>query len=66
MAEDGANAAEIMALLGHASLNTSQAYIDAIAKEQRKSAAANRTYATLLELAGHDAPDDDGSAAALP
>lgn len=66
LAEDGANAAEIMALLGHASLNTSQAYIDAIAKEQRKSAAANRTYATLLELAGHDAPDDDGSAAALP
>jgi len=56
LAEDGANAAEIMALLGHASLNTSQAYIDAIAREQRKSAAANRTYAALGELARPSVP----------
>jgi hypothetical protein len=39
-----------MALLGHASLTTSQAYIDATATEQRRSAAANRTYRALETL----------------
>lgn len=47
LADDGATASEIMALLGHASLTTSQAYIDATAVEQRRSAAANRTYRAL-------------------
>lgn len=50
LADDGANASEIMALLGHASLTTSQAYIDATAKEQRRSAAANRTYRVLNSI----------------
>lgn len=47
LADDGATASEIMAPLGHASLTTSQAYIDATAAEQRRSAAANRTYRAL-------------------
>jgi hypothetical protein len=50
-ADDGASASasasEIMALLGHASLTTSQAYIDATAAEQRRSADADRTYRAL-------------------
>ncbi len=57
LADDGATASEIMALLGHASLTTSQAYIDATAAEQRRSAAANRTYRALGSLVdkGHAA-----------
>ncbi len=47
LADDGATASEIMALLGHASLTTSQAYIDSTAVEQRRSAAANRTYRAI-------------------
>jgi site-specific recombinase XerD len=50
LADDGATASEIMVLLGHASLTTSQAYIDATATEQRRSAAANRTYRALDSL----------------
>lgn len=46
-ADVGASARKIMALLGHASLTTSQAYIDATASEERRSAAANRTYRAL-------------------
>jgi integrase/recombinase XerD len=56
LADDGATASEIMVLLGHASLNTSQAYIDATAAEQRRSAAANRTYRTLDSLPGSTHP----------
>jgi site-specific recombinase XerD len=52
LADDGATASEIMILLGHASLTTSQAYIDATAAEQRRSAAANRTYRALETLPG--------------
>jgi integrase/recombinase XerD len=52
LADDGATATEIMILLGHASLTTSQAYIDATAAEQRRSAAANRTYRALEALPG--------------
>jgi integrase/recombinase XerD len=52
LADDGATASEIMVLLGHASLATSQAYIDATAAEQRRSAAANRTYRALESLPG--------------
>lgn len=55
LADDGATASEIMALLGHASLTTSQAYIDATAAEQRRSAAANRTYRALDDLLGSGA-----------
>jgi integrase/recombinase XerC len=50
LAEDGANATEIMALLGHANLNTSQNYIEATGKERRAAAAGNRTYRALSGL----------------
>ena len=50
LAEDGASAAEITKLLGHASLNTSQLYIDATAVERRLSASANRTYGVVKTL----------------
>ncbi len=51
LAEDGATASEIMTLLGHASIATSQGYIDSTNREQRAAAAANRTYRVLDELA---------------
>lgn len=54
LADDGATASEIMALLGHASLTTSQAYIDTTAVEQRRSAAANRTYRALRSVLDED------------
>ncbi len=58
LAEDGANAAEIMALLGHANLNTSQNYIEATGKERRAAAAGNRTYRALSGLEpGVTSPD---------
>ena len=50
LAEDGATATEIQALLGHESLNTSQGYIDATANATRQAARANRTYRTLRQL----------------
>jgi len=50
LAEDGANAAEIAKLLGHASMNASQTYIDVTAREQRLSVRANRTLRVLGEL----------------
>ena len=40
-------ASEIMTLLGHASLATSQNYIEATGREQRAAAASNRTYRAL-------------------
>lgn len=58
LAEDGATASEIMHLLGHASLATSQTYIDATAAEQRTSAAANRTYRALANLTTEIPPGD--------
>ncbi|KAA2265751.1 tyrosine-type recombinase/integrase [Solihabitans fulvus] len=51
LAEDGASASEIMALLGHASLATSQNYIEATARERRAAVASNRTYRALGEVA---------------
>jgi integrase/recombinase XerC len=51
LAEDGASASEIMVLLGHASLATSQNYIDATGREQRAATASNRTYRVLGEVA---------------
>lgn len=50
LAENGATAAEIMNLLGHSSLNTSQTYIDATAGEQRTAAAANPVYQDLANI----------------
>lgn len=50
LAEDGASAVEIMRLLGHASLTTSQNYIDATAREQRAAVRANRTHKALRAL----------------
>lgn len=50
LAEDGANASEIMALLGHASLATSQNYIEATARERRAAVASNRTYRALKDI----------------
>jgi len=50
LAEDGASATEIQALLGHESLNTSQGYIEATANATRQAARANRTYRTLQSL----------------
>jgi integrase/recombinase XerC len=52
LAEDGATASEIMVLLGHASLTTSQNYIDATGREQRAATASNRTYRVLGDVAG--------------
>ena len=51
LAEDGANASEIMRLLGHASLTTSQGYIEVTAAQQRAAVRANRTNRALGELA---------------
>jgi integrase/recombinase XerD len=51
LAEDGASATEIQALLGHESLNTSQGYIEATANATRQAARANRTYRVLGKLA---------------
>ncbi|MEV6302084.1 tyrosine-type recombinase/integrase [Actinoplanes sp. NPDC051861] len=52
LAEDGANASEIMRLLGHASLSTSQSYIEVTAEQQRAAVRANRTNRVLRELGG--------------
>lgn len=52
LAEDGATASEIMWLLGHASLTTSQNYIDVTAGQQRAAVRANRTNRALSGLAG--------------
>ncbi|MGX6606560.1 site-specific integrase [Micromonosporaceae bacterium Da 78-11] len=51
LAEDGANASEIMRLLGHASLTTSQNYIEVTAAQQRAAVRANRTNRALGRLA---------------
>jgi integrase/recombinase XerC len=51
LAEDGANASEIMRLLGHASLTTSQNYIEVTAAQQRAAVRANRTNRALRDLA---------------
>ncbi len=50
LAEDGANASEIMRLLGHASLTTSQNYIEVSSAQQRAAVRANRTNRALGEL----------------
>ncbi|HYN96077.1 MAG TPA: tyrosine-type recombinase/integrase [Pilimelia sp.] len=50
LAEDGANASEIMRLLGHASLTTSQNYIEVTAGQQRAAVRAVRTHRALAQL----------------
>ncbi|SDY96113.1 Site-specific recombinase XerD [Micromonospora pattaloongensis] len=50
LAEDGASASEIMRLLGHATLTTSQNYIDVTAGQQRAAVRANRTNRALGRL----------------
>ena len=50
LAEDGANASEIMRLLGHASLSTTQGYIDVTAAQQRAAVRSNRTNRALRDL----------------
>ncbi|PZF88026.1 tyrosine-type recombinase/integrase, partial [Micromonospora deserti] len=47
LAEDGAGAAEIMRLLGHASLASSQTYIEVTAGQQRDAVRSNRTNRVL-------------------
>lgn len=53
LAADGAPVAAIRKLMGHSSINTSQGYIDSLAREERSVAARNRVYDVLNEL------DDD-------
>ncbi|MFY1692252.1 tyrosine-type recombinase/integrase [Plantactinospora sp. WMMB782] len=50
LAEDGASAPEIMRLLGHASLATSQSYIEVTAEQERAAVRANRTNRSLGRL----------------
>jgi integrase/recombinase XerC len=50
LAEDGANASEIMRLLGHASLSTSQNYIEVTSAQQRAAVRANRTNRALRDV----------------
>ncbi|MEV5695402.1 tyrosine-type recombinase/integrase [Micromonospora globbae] len=52
LAEDGASAAEIMRLLGHASLAASQTYIEVTAGQQRAAVRSNRTNRALAGLLG--------------
>ena len=51
LAEDGATATEIQALLGHESLNPSQGYIDLTANRTRQAARANRADRAPQQLA---------------
>lgn len=46
----GASAVEVMRLLGHQSLTTSQQYVDAGAQELRSAAAGSSSYAALRRL----------------
>ncbi|MBS2966676.1 tyrosine-type recombinase/integrase [Actinocrinis puniceicyclus] len=64
LAEDGASAVEIMRLLGHASLTTSQNYIDATAREQRAAVRANRTHQALRSLLSEHEGDGEAPHAA--
>jgi len=50
MAEDGATATEIQALLGNEAQSTSRGYIEAPATQARQAARAHRTYQTLAPL----------------
>ncbi|TQN31714.1 integrase/recombinase XerD [Haloactinospora alba] len=54
LAEDGASVTEIMRLLGHTSVASSQSYIDVTASAQREAARSNRTYGVLRRLSEGD------------
>lgn len=56
LAEDGANAAEIMRLLGHASLTASQGYIEVTADQQRAAVRANRSNRSLQRVVDRVSP----------
>lgn len=60
LAEDGASVSEIMHLLGHASVASSQAYIEVTARAQREAASANRTYGVVRRLVA-DAQEAEGA-----
>lgn len=60
LAEDGASAAEIMRLLGHASLASSQAYIEVTAGQQRAAVRSNRTNRSLAGLGTADGAGSPG------
>jgi site-specific recombinase XerD len=62
LAEDGASASEIMWLLGHASLASSQHYIDVTAGQQRAAVRANRTNRALGSLSPVATGDEGGQA----
>lgn len=57
LAEDGASVTEIMRLLGHASLNSSQSYIAVTSSAQREAARSNRTYGVVRRLAAQREAD---------
>jgi integrase len=65
LAEDGATATEIQALLGQASLNKSQGYIDATPNATRQAARGNRTY-RALERISKPLPRRDSTTEPLP
>lgn len=50
LAADGAPVAAIRKLMGHSSINTSQGYIDSLAREEREFAAKNRVYDVIDDL----------------
>lgn len=50
LAADGAPVSAIRKLMGHSSINTSQGYIDSLAREEREVAAKNRIYDILGDL----------------
>ena len=50
LAADGAPVSAIRKLMGHSSINTSQGYIDSLAREEREVAAKNRVYDVLDKL----------------
>lgn len=52
LASSGAKAEEIRRLMGHSSIATSQGYIDSLAREQRRAAAASSVYDAISGLAG--------------
>lgn len=59
LAEDGASASEIMRLLGHSSMNASQAYIEVTSRAEREAARSNRTYRALGDLTASPTEDTD-------
>ena len=64
LAEDGASVSEIMRLLGHSSITSSQSYIDVTASAQREAARSNRTYGVLRRLSEPADGDSGGAVAA--